>query len=473
MREDKQNIGTSGTPSPSERAGVRLVILGGGESGVGTAVLAKKEGFDVFLSDKGKIKDKYKNVLSKYEIEWEEEKHTEALILNADEVVKSPGIPDKAELIKTLHSMGTPVISEIEFAGRYTKAKKICITGSNGKTTTTLLIYHIFKNAGLNVALGGNIGKSFAMLVAENAGLADKKDFDYYILELSSYQLDGMFDFKADIAVLLNITPDHLDRYNYEMQNYVDSKLRITHNQTEEDAIIFCIDDEIIVRELAKRNIRAKQYPFSIKKKLELGAYLNEDNQIVINPNNTNPLFMTIQELALQGKHNIYNSMAAGVTSKLVEIRKETIRESLSDFHNIDHRLEFVGNVHGIEFINDSKATNVNSTWYALESMEKPVILILGGVDKGNDYSMLNELVKEKVKAIICLGADNKKIIKAFGGMVETILEANSAKEAVAQSYKIGKKGDTVLLSPACASFDLFEDYEDRGTQFKQAVRAL
>ncbi len=451
----------------------RLVILGGGESGVGTAVLAKKKGFDVFLSDKGKIKDKYKDVLSKYEIKWEEEKHTEALILNADEVVKSPGIPDKADLIKILHKKGIPVISEIEFAGRYTKAKKICITGSNGKTTTSLLIYHILKKAGLNVALGGNIGKSFAMQVAENAYGDKKKDFDYYVLELSSFQLDGMSDFKADIAVLLNITPDHLDRYNYEMQNYIDSKFRIIRNQTEDDSFIFCIDDEIIAQESAKKILRAKQYPFSIKQKTEQGAYLKENNQLVINTNNTNPLIMTIQELALQGKHNIYNSMAAGVASKLVEIRKETIRESLSDFHNIDHRLELVGNVHGIEFINDSKATNVNSTWYALESMENPVILILGGVDKGNDYSMLNDLIKEKVKAIICLGADNKKIIKAFGGMVEIIMEANSAKEAVAQAYRLGKKGDTVLLSPACASFDLFEDYEDRGTQFKQAVRAL
>lgn len=451
----------------------RLVILGGGESGVGAAVLAQKKGYDVFLSDKGKIKDKYKNVLSKYEIKWEEGKHSEALILNADEVIKSPGIPDKADLIKLLNKNGIPLISEIEFAGRYTSAKKICITGSNGKTTTTLLIYHILNKAGLSVGLGGNIGKSFAMMVAENTGQPNKKDFDYYVLELSSFQLDGMFDFRADIAVLLNITPDHLDRYNYEMQNYVDSKFRIIRNQTEDDAFIFCLDDEVVAKELTKKIIRAKQYPFSIKKKVDIGAYLNENNQLVINTNNTNPLFMTIQELALQGKHNIYNSMAAGVTGKLVEIRKETIRESLSDFHNIEHRLELVGNVHGIEFINDSKATNVNSTWYALESMDKPVILILGGVDKGNDYSMLNDLVKEKVKAIICLGADNKKIIKAFGGMVETILEANSAKEAVAQAYKIGKKGDTVLLSPACASFDLFEDYEDRGTQFKQAVRGL
>jgi UDP-N-acetylmuramoylalanine--D-glutamate ligase len=444
----------------------RLVILGGGESGVGTAVLAQKKGFDVFLSDKGKLKDKYKDVLSKYGIKWEEEQHTEALILNADEVVKSPGIPDKSVLVKALRKKNIPVISEIEFAGRYTKAKKICITGSNGKTTTTLLTYHMFKKAGLNVGLGGNVGKSFAMQVAEN-------DFDYYILELSSFQLDGMVDFKAEIAVLLNITPDHLDRYDYKLENYADSKFRIIQNQTEADAFIYCIDDPITAKEIKKKTIKAKQYPFSIKQKVEQGAYLNENNQLTINTNNTNPLFMTLQELALQGKHNIYNSMAAGVTGKLVEIRKEIIRESLSDFHNIDHRLEVVGNVHGIEFINDSKATNVNSTWYALESMNNPVILILGGVDKGNDYSMLNDLVKEKVKAIICLGADNKKIIKAFGGMVETVLEAKSAKEAVAQAYKLGKKGDTVLLSPACASFDLFENYEDRGTQFKQAVRAL
>jgi UDP-N-acetylmuramoylalanine--D-glutamate ligase len=453
-------------PSPSERGRVRLVVLGGGESGVGTAVLAQKKGYEVFLSDKGKLKDKYKNVLSKYGIEWEEEKHTESLILNASEVVKSPGIPDETDMVKKLRAKGIKVISEIEFAGRYTKAKKICITGSNGKTTTTLLTYHMFKKAGLNVGLGGNVGKSFAMQVAEN-------DFDYYVLELSSFQLDGMFEFKADIAVLLNITPDHLDRYDYKLENYADSKFRVIQNQTKEDAFIYCIDDEVTMRTIVNKDIKAKQYPFSIKKELETGAYLKDNNQLIINTNNTNPLFMTIQELALQGKHNIYNSMAAGVTGKLVDIRKEMIRESLSDFHNIDHRLEVVGNVHGIEFINDSKATNVNSTWYALESMNNPVILILGGVDKGNDYSMLNDLVKAKVKAIICLGTDNKKIMKAFGGMVDTILEAKSAKEAVAQSYKIGKKGDTVLLSPACASFDMFENYEDRGTQFKQAVRAL
>lgn len=444
----------------------RLVILGGGESGAGTAVLAKKKGFDVFLSDKGKIKDKYKDVLSNYGIEWEEEKHTEALILNATEVVKSPGIPDTAELIKKLHASKIPVISEIEFAGRYTKAKKICVTGSNGKTTTTLLIHHMMTKAGLNAGLAGNVGKSFAMQVAEN-------DFDYYVLELSSFQLDGMFEFKADIAILLNITPDHLDRYENKLEKYADSKFRIIQNQTELDAFIFCFDDEVTMKTMGTKTIKAKQYPFSIKKKIEQGAYLNENKQLVINTNNTNPLFMTIQELALQGKHNIYNSMAAGVTGKLVDMRKENIRESLSDFHNIDHRLELVGNVHGIEFINDSKATNVNSTWYALESMNNPVILILGGVDKGNDYAMLNDLIKEKVKAIICLGTDNKKILKAFGGMVDTITEAHSAKEAVAQAYKLGKKGDTVLLSPACASFDLFENYEDRGTQFKQAVRAL
>ncbi len=444
----------------------RLVILGGGESGVGTAVLAQKKGFEVFLSDKGKLKDKYKDVLSKYGIDWEEEKHTEALILNADVVVKSPGIPDKAELVKTLHAKKIPVISEIEFAGRYTKAKTICITGSNGKTTTTLLTYHILKNAGLNVGLAGNIGKSFAMQVAE-------ENFDYYVLELSSFQLDGMFEFKADIAVLLNITPDHLDRYDYKLENYADSKFRVAQNQTESDAFIYCIDDEVTMNMIKTKNIKATHYPFSIKQKVEQGAYLNEKNQLIINTNNTNPLFMTIQELALQGKHNLYNSMAAGVSAKLVEIRKETIRESLSDFHNIEHRLEIVGNVHGIEFINDSKATNINSTWYALESMNNPVILILGGVDKGNDYSMLIDLVKEKVKAIICMGADNKKIIKAFSNVVDTIIEVQSAKEAVAHSYKLGKKGDIVLLSPACASFDMFENYEDRGNQFKQAVRAL
>jgi len=444
----------------------RLVILGGGESGVGAAVLAKKKGFDVFLSDKGKLKDNYKNVLSNIGVEWEEGTHSEELILNAAEIIKSPGIPDHSELIVRIRAKGIKVISEIEFAGRFTNAKKICITGSNGKTTTTLLIYHMLKKAGYNVGLAGNVGQSFAWQVAESS-------FDYYVLELSSFQLDGMFDFKADIALLLNITPDHLDRYEYKLEKYAESKFRIIQNQTENDAFIYCLDDEVTMQLMIKKEIKAKQYPFSIKQKVEQGAFIGENNQIIINTNKQNQTIMTIQELALQGKHNLYNSMAAGVAGKLVEIRKDTIRESMSDFHNIDHRLELVGVIHGVEFINDSKATNVNSTWYALESMENPVILILGGVDKGNDYSMLNELVKEKVKAIICLGADNKKIIKAFGGMVETILEARSASEAVAQSYKLGKKGDVVLLSPACASFDLFENYEDRGTQFKQAVRAL
>jgi UDP-N-acetylmuramoylalanine--D-glutamate ligase len=471
MNENSKHSNEYDAPSPMGRAGegLRLVVLGGGESGVGTAVLAQQKGFDVFLSDKGKIKDKYKDVLSKYGIKWEEGQHTVELILNAYEVVKSPGIPDKAELIKELHKKNIPVISEIEFAGRYTKAKTICITGSNGKTTTTLLTYHILKNAGVKALLAGNVGKSFAMQVAEE----DKNEVEYYVLELSSFQLDGMYNFRANIAILLNITPDHLDRYNYEMQNYVDSKFRIIQNQTEEDAFIYCMDDEVIKRELPKKNIKAQQYPISIQQQVERGACLTEHNQLTININNTNPLLMTIQELALQGKHNLYNSMASGVAAKLVGIRKNSIRESLSDFHNIEHRLEVIGNVHGIEFINDSKATNVNSTWYALESMNNPVILILGGVDKGNDYSILTDLVKQKVKAIICLGTDNAKIVRAFKGVVDTIVEANSAKSAVDQAYKLGKKGDTVLLSPACASFDLFEDYEDRGIQFKEAVRCL
>jgi UDP-N-acetylmuramoylalanine--D-glutamate ligase len=442
----------------------RLVILGSGESGVGAAVLGLKEGFDVFVSDKGKIKEKYKIVLSKYGIAWEEETHTEAKILNADEVVKSPGIPDKAALVKKLHDKGIPVISEIEFAGRYNKATTICITGSNGKTTTTLLTYHIMQKAGLHVGLAGNVGKSFAMQVAEN-------DFDYYVIELSSFQLDGMFQFKADVAILLNITPDHLDRYNYEMQNYVDSKFRIIQNQGPEDAFIYCDDDEIIIQELKKRKTNATRYPFSIKHEIVNGACLKgKELMININPN---PQSMSIEELALQGKHNIYNSMAASVASKLFDIRKESIRESLSDFHNVEHRLEHVGKVHGIDFINDSKATNVNSTWYALESMSQPVIWVVGGQDKGNDYSQLQDLVKEKVKAIVCLGVDNKKIISAFKDLVETIVETDSAMEAVKASYRLGKKGDVVLLSPACASFDLFENYEDRGRQFKTSVRSL
>ena len=443
----------------------RIVILGAGESGVGAAVLAMKNGFDVFVSDKGKIKQQYKDILSKNKIEWEEETHTEEKIFSAQEIIKSPGIPDKTDLIKKLHEKNIPVISEIEFAGRYTNAKTICITGSNGKTTTTLLTYHIMKKAGMNVGLAGNVGKSFAMQVAEN-------NFDHYVIELSSFQLDGMYKFRANIAVLLNITPDHLDRYNYEIQNYADSKFRIVQNQTSEDAFIYCIDDEVTKNELSKKKILAKQFPFSIQQKITQGAHI-QNNEIIINTNNTNNLSMSIQELALQGKHNIYNSMAAGIVAKLIDVRKDVIRESLADFQNIEHRLESVGKVHGVEFINDSKATNVNSVWFALESMEHPVVLILGGIDKGNDYTMLQELVKEKVKAIVCLGTDNKKIMKAFSAFVPVLVEADSAEDAVKKAYGLSKKGDTVLLSPACASFDLFENYEDRGSRFKRAVRSL
>jgi UDP-N-acetylmuramoylalanine--D-glutamate ligase len=445
----------------------RIVILGSGESGVGSAVLAKKKGFDVFVSDKSMIKEKYKQQLIEETILFEEGVHTEEKILNAHEVIKSPGIPDKAELVVKLRARNIPVISEIEFAGRYTNAKKICITGSNGKTTTTLLTYHILKKAGYNVGLGGNVGQSFAMQVA-------RENFDYYVLELSSFQLDGMYDFTADIAVLLNITPDHLDRYDYKFENYVASKFRITQNQTDKQAFIYCADDEVINAYMRAHTIAAERIPFSIKKPIDgPGAFLTE-NQLTLNYKPTQqPLIMTIEELALQGKHNVYNSMAASLASKIVEVRKEIIRESLQDFQNIEHRLEFVASINGIEFINDSKATNVNSTWYALESMEKPVVWICGGQDKGNDYNELTELVKARVKAIICLGKDNRKIVAAFKDIVEMIVETDSAADAVAASYKIGKKGDVVLLSPACASFDLFQNYEDRGMQFKTAVRRL
>ncbi|MDP2386145.1 MAG: UDP-N-acetylmuramoyl-L-alanine--D-glutamate ligase [Bacteroidota bacterium] len=444
----------------------RIVILGSGESGVGAAVLAQAKGFDVFVSDKGAIKEKYKKQLNEYNIPFEELQHTEEKILNADEIIKSPGIPDKVELIKKLRAKNIPVISEIEFAGRYTSAKKICITGSNGKTTTTLLTHHILSKAGYNVGLGGNVGKSFAMQVA-------KENYDYYVLELSSFQLDDMFDFKADVAVLLNITPDHLDRYDYKFENYVDSKFRVVQNQTTEDAFIYCTDDVVITEHMEKHPVGGKLYPFSIKKQLDgEAAYLNEKNELIININQTQ-INMTIEQLALQGKHNVYNAMAAGIASRIVEVRKDAVRESLTDFVNAEHRLEFVATINGIEFINDSKATNVNSAWYALETMDKPVVWIAGGTDKGNDYTQLLDLVKGKVKAIVCLGLDNQKLIETFGSLVETIVEAKTAKEAVALSYQIGKKGDAVLLSPACASFDLFENYEDRGMQFKGAVRAL
>jgi UDP-N-acetylmuramoylalanine--D-glutamate ligase len=448
--------------------GKRIVILGSGESGVGSAILAKEKGFDVFVSDRSLIKEKYKSQLIKENILFEEGTHTEEKILNAAEVIKSPGIPDKTELVRKLRAKNIPVISEIEFAGRYTRAKKICITGSNGKTTTTLLTYHILKKAGYNVGLGGNVGKSFALQVA-------RENYEYYVLELSSFQLDGMYDFTADIAVLLNITPDHLDRYEYKFENYVASKFRITQNQSNQNYFVYCADDEVITSFMKRHKINAQTLPFSIKKPIDGdGAYLN-DNQITLNykPNQNQPLTMTIEELALQGKHNVYNSMAASLAARIVDVRKEIIRESLQDFQNIEHRLEFVASINGIEFINDSKATNVNSTWYALESMQKPVIWVCGGQDKGNDYNELAELVKAKVKAIICLGKDNKKIINAFKGVVDVIVETDNAADAVASSYKLGKKGDVVLLSPACASFDLFQNYEDRGMQFKAAVRSL
>jgi UDP-N-acetylmuramoylalanine--D-glutamate ligase len=442
----------------------KIVILGAGESGAGSAVLAKKQGFDVFVSDMGEIKEKYREILRSNNIEWEEGKHSESVILSADEVIKSPGIPEKAPLVVRLHEKGIPVISEIEFAGRYCKGIKVCITGSNGKTTVTNLIAHILKKAGMNVAMTGNVGSSFAMAVAEG-------DYDYYVIELSSFQLDGMYEFKADIAVLMNITPDHLDRYNYKLQNYVDSKFRITQNQTKSDCLIYWEGDPIIRAELAKKHFEMTLLPFSDEVKEGMAAYV-ENNEIIIDyPNKTN--LMTIHELALKGRHNTYNSMAAAIAGKVLNIRKEVIRESLADFQGVEHRLEPVITVCGINFINDSKATNVNSVWYALECMENEIVWIVGGVDKGNDYSELFSVVKKKVKAIVCMGKDNKKIVEAFKDKVATIVETGSMEEAVRSSYYLAKKGDTVLLSPACASFDLFRNYEDRGRQFKQAVRNL
>ncbi|MBN1953238.1 MAG: UDP-N-acetylmuramoyl-L-alanine--D-glutamate ligase [Bacteroidales bacterium] len=442
----------------------RIVILGAGESGTGSAVLAKAKGFDVFVSDIGKIKPHYKEILYNYEIEWEEEQHTERLILNADELIKSPGISDKSEIMQLILKKDIPVISEIEFAGRYTTAKKICITGSNGKTTTTSLLHHMLRKAGLNCGLAGNVGKSFAMQVAT-------KTYDYYVIELSSFQLDGMFEFKPDIAVLLNITPDHLDRYGYSMQNYVDSKFRISRNLSEDDYFIYCSDDEITISELERIVMRARQLEFSHDKQVKEGAYI-EDDVMIVKVNNTE-MKVPLSEMALKGRHNAYNSMAASIASRILDIKKEVIRESLRDFTGVEHRLERFIKVHGIEFINDSKATNVNSTWYALECMTTPTIWIVGGVDKGNDYSSLEPLVKEKVKSIICLGVDNAKLHEAFGKLVEDIQDARTMKEAVTKAYKMGEKDDTVLLSPACASFDLFKNFEDRGEQFKECVREL
>jgi UDP-N-acetylmuramoylalanine--D-glutamate ligase len=444
--------------------GEKIIILGGGESGVGSAILAQKQGYDVFVSDMGAIKQKYRNVLGEYRIEFEEGRHTEETIMQASLAIKSPGIPDSAPMVLKLKEKGIPVISEIEFAGRYNKAKTVCITGSNGKTTTTLLTYHILKNAGLNVGLAGNVGKSFAWQVAEN-------EYDVYVIELSSFQLDGMFDFRADVAVLMNITADHLDRYNYNFQNYIDSKFRIIQNQTENDVFIYCEDDEIIQKEIIKKKIMSVCYPFSLQEPDDQGAGIFEE-KLIINFNQ-NQFSMSILDVSLQGKHNVYNSMAAGIASMVFEIKNEKLRESLSDFKGVEHRLERFLKVHGIEFINDSKATNVNSTWYALESIHKSIVWIAGGIDKGNDYSMLIPLVKEKVKAIVCLGKDNSKLHAAFEGVIKNVVDASSMEEAVKAAYYLSRNGDTVLLSPACASFDLFENYEDRGKQFKEQVRNL
>jgi UDP-N-acetylmuramoylalanine--D-glutamate ligase len=444
--------------------GKNMVILGAAESGVGAAVLAKKLGMNVLVSDSGKINDKYRKELTEKGIAFEEGGHSESKVMAADEVVKSPGIPDKAPMVKALRANGVPVISEIELAGRHTAAKMICITGTNGKTTTTLLTHHILQKAGLNVGLGGNVGRSFARQVAE-------EQHDYYVLELSSFQLDGCYEFKADIGILTNITPDHLDRYEYKLENYIRSKFRILNNQRAGDSFIYCADDALTMEGMKGCNLPMQCYPFSIRTKEGMSAWLEEEQLHILTHNQ--PFAMSIHDLALQGKHNLYNSMAAGIASRVLEIRKEVVRESFSDFENIEHRLEFVNTVHGIDFINDSKATNVNSTWYALESMDKPVIWIAGGVDKGNDYTMLHELVNGRVKALVCLGTDNSKIIDAFSEMIPVIVEAKTAEEAVQAAYRLGKKGDAVLLSPACASFDLFENYEDRGRKFKQAVRAL
>jgi UDP-N-acetylmuramoylalanine--D-glutamate ligase len=442
----------------------KIVILGAGESGAGSAVLAQKQGFEVFVSDKGQIKDMYREILNNHNIRWEEGNHDENIILSADEVIKSPGIREDAPVVIKLREKGIPVISEIEFAGRYCNGVKICVTGSNGKTTVTNLIYHILNKAGKKVAMTGNVGNSFAKAVADDS-------YDFYVIELSSFQLDGMYNFKADIAILMNITPDHLDRYGYKLQNYIDSKFRVTQNQQKSDFLIYWDGDPIIRTELSKKHYGMTLLPFSDEIKEGMTAYI-ENNQLIIDfPNKTN--LMTIHDLALKGRHNTYNSMAAAIAGKVLNIRKEVIRESLADFQGVEHRLEPVITVCGINFINDSKATNVNSTWYAIECMEEDIVWIVGGVDKGNDYSELFPVVKKKVKAIVCLGKDNKKIIDSFKDKVSTIVETSSMEEAVRSSYYLAKKGQTVLLSPACASFDLFKNYEDRGRQFKEAVRNL
>ncbi len=441
----------------------KIVILGAGESGTGAAVLAMQKGFDVFISDKSKIKPEYKKILNQHHVKWEEEDHTYSIILSADEIIKSPGIPDKVEIIQLIKKKKINIISEIEFASRYSNAKKICITGSNGKTTTTMMVYHILQKAGLNVGLAGNIGQSFAMQVA-------KHNFDYFVLELSSFQLDYVFDFKADIAILLNITPDHLDWYDYDFLKYVDSKFRITGNQDNSCYFIYNYDDEEIVNKLNKIDFNANAIPFSIYEKLGEGGEI-KGNSMSVNLEN-NSFDMSINDLALQGKHNLYNSLAASISAKILEIKNPIIRESLSDFQGVEHRLEHFIKVHGILFINDSKSTNINSCWYALESMNTDTVWIVGGIDKGNDYSMLTELVKEKVKAVIALGVDNEKIHSSFDDIVE-VYDAQTMDEAVKTAYLLAKDDDVVLLSPACASFDLFDNYEDRGRKFKSAVRKL
>ncbi|MDT0642393.1 UDP-N-acetylmuramoyl-L-alanine--D-glutamate ligase [Zunongwangia sp. F363] len=442
----------------------KIAILGGGESGVGTAILAEKEGFKIFLSDKGKIKDKYKEVLENLEIEWEELQHSEEKIFDADVVMKSPGIPENVPLVLKLKEKNIPVISEIEFASEFTSAEIIGITGSNGKTTTTKFAHHILKSGNISAGMAGNVGDSFAKQVAEN-------DYDWYVLELSSFQLDGIVNFRPEIAVLTNITPDHLDRYDNKLENYIAAKFRITMNQTEDDYFIYDADDENIRTWLKKNPVKAQKLPFSLERKFDNGAYL-ENNQIIIKINNTE-FNMPTTDLSLQGKHNTKNAMAAATVAQLLRIRKQTIRESMENFQGVEHRLEKVLKINNVLYINDSKATNINATFYALESMESATVWIVGGVDKGNVYSDLLPLVNEKVKAIICLGVDNAKIIDAFGNCVDVMVETQSMDEAVKIAYKIAEKNETVLLSPACASFDLFENYEDRGRQFKEAVRNL
>lgn len=442
----------------------RIVILGAAESGVGAAALAKVKGFDVFVSDMGKIKENYKQILHQYDVPWEEGTHTEQLILNADEIVKSPGIPENAPLVCKVKKAGIPIVSEIEFAGRYTNAKMICITGSNGKTTTTSLIYHIFKKAGYNVGLAGNIGRSLALQIAEG------KTYEYYIIELSSFQLDNMYDFRANIAVLLNITPDHLDRYEGSMQNYTDSKMRILQNQTEEDAFIYWNDDPVISSELKKYGIKAKMCPFSIIKKNGMIGYIADGKYVIENPT---PFNMEQESLSLHGKHNMYNSLAAGIAARISGIDDASLRQSLSDFEGVEHRLQKVARVGGVQYINDSKATNVDACWYALESMTTPTILIIGGLDKGNDYNAIKDLVQKKCAGLVYLGADNTKLHNFFDGMGIPVADTNNMKDCVAACYRMAKPGYTVLLSPCCASFDLFKNMEDRGEQFCEQVKNL